>query len=147
MLQLDAANATQAGHDFDINYRNTRIDEVRCQGFKPGGVLVGRCILQPTAVNCAVALQAETAWKAAAVQLQALTETHGGVLHQLKEAQERTQLAEQETIEVSRLAHFSLSGTLSDVLAGSARWQILQKRCPDVHMGNMYGSPEYNIHI
>ena len=87
-------------------------------------VLVGRCSLQPTTVKCVVALQAETAWKAAAVQLEALTETHSGVLHQLKEAQERTQLAEQETIEVSRLAHFSLSGTLSDVLAGLARWQL-----------------------
>ena len=37
MLQLDAAKAAQAGHDFDINYRNTRIDEVRFLGFRPVG--------------------------------------------------------------------------------------------------------------
>lgn len=37
MLQLDAAKATQAGHDFDINYRNTRIDEVQFLGFRPFG--------------------------------------------------------------------------------------------------------------
>ena len=37
MLQVDAAKAAQAGHDYDINYRNTRIDEVRFLGFEPGG--------------------------------------------------------------------------------------------------------------
>lgn len=50
-------------------------------------------------------LQAETKWTAAATQLEALTKTHDGVLGQLKEAQERSELAEQETIEVSGCSH------------------------------------------
>ena len=74
-----------------------------------------------------MALQAETAWKAAAVQLEALTETHDGVLHQLKEAQERTQLAEQETIEVSQLAHFSLSGHCLMCLLSQQGGNVYQK--------------------
>lgn len=57
-------------------------------------------------------LQAEIAWKAAAVKLEALTEVHEGVLNQLKEAQERTQLAEQETIEVSPCCFESVSQTV-----------------------------------
>ena len=46
-------------------------------------------------------LQAETSWRAAAAQLEALTKTHDGVMGQLREAQDRTALAEQEKIEVS----------------------------------------------
>ncbi len=44
--------------------------------------------------------QAETSWRAAAAQLEALKKTHDGVSGQLKEAIDRTSLAEQETIEV-----------------------------------------------
>lgn len=37
MLQLDAAKDAAAGHAFDINYRNTRIDEVTLLSFEPIG--------------------------------------------------------------------------------------------------------------
>ena len=67
----------------------------------------------------AMVLQAEIAWHAAAAQLEALTKTHDGVLGQLREAQDRTQLAEQETIEVSPACMLKSAGTLSDVLAVS----------------------------
>lgn len=54
MLQLDAAKDAAAGHAFDINYRNTRIDEVTLLSFeliKLSRFFVGRCIFQPTAAN------------------------------------------------------------------------------------------------
>ena len=94
-----------------------------------------------------MALQAETAWNAAAVQLEALRETHDGVLNQLKEAQERTELAEQETIEVSHLVHFSLQAALSDVLSVSARWQCLPEGFPVLHTGKLHRSLESNNHL
>ncbi|KAL3150684.1 hypothetical protein ABBQ32_000477 [Trebouxia sp. C0010 RCD-2024] len=71
---LEAAKADAVKVQGDITYRNTRIDE------------------------------AETKWTAAATQLEALTKTHDGVLGQLKEAQERSELAEQETIEAAMKA-------------------------------------------
>lgn len=86
----------------------TRCDSWGSSQLAGRNAFAGRGIFQRSAVNCVVGLQAETAWNAAAVQLEALRETHDGVLSQLKEAQERTELAEQETIEVSQLVHFSL---------------------------------------
>lgn len=66
---LDAAKVDREKVNGDISFRNTRIEE------------------------------AETSWRAAAAQLEALTKTHDGVLGQLKEANDRTSLAEQEAIE------------------------------------------------
>lgn len=66
---LEAAKADRVAVQGDISFRNTRIEE------------------------------AETSWRAAAAQLEALTKTHDGVLGQLREAIDRTGLAEQETIE------------------------------------------------
>lgn len=54
MLQLDAAKDAAAGHAFDINYRNTRIDEVTLLSFEPIGqsrFLVARLSFQPTTAN------------------------------------------------------------------------------------------------
>ncbi|KAL0053697.1 hypothetical protein WJX82_009414 [Trebouxia sp. C0006] len=68
---LEAAKADREKVQGDISFRNTRIEE------------------------------AETSWRAAAAQLEALTKTHDGVSGQLKEAHDRTSLAEQETIEAA----------------------------------------------
>lgn len=68
---LEAAKVDREKVQGDISFRNTRIEE------------------------------AETSWRAAAAQLEALTKTHDGVEGQLKEANDRTSLAEQETIEAA----------------------------------------------
>ncbi|DBA91754.1 hypothetical protein WJX77_007188 [Trebouxia sp. C0004] len=68
---LEAAKVDREKVQGDISFRNTRIEE------------------------------AETSWRAAAAQLEALTKTHDGVTGQLKEANDRTSLAEQETIEAA----------------------------------------------
>ena len=67
---------------------------------REGRAIVVHACRSSSGLQCALLLQAETSWRAAAAQLEALTKTHDGVLGQLREAQDRTALAEQETIEV-----------------------------------------------
>ena len=99
MLQLEAAKADRASVQGDITYRNNRIEEVQLSP------QAAHLFASLQAASCLFAfcstLQAEVAWRKAAAGLEALTKTHDGVLGQLKEAQDRTALAEQETIEVS----------------------------------------------
>ena len=111
VLQLEAAKADRASVEGDITYRNNRIEDVRAHvqpGYTSQHWLCRQCCICPDIWKLlnrgpfwTMTLQAETSWRAAATQLEALTKTHDGVVGQLREAQDRTALAEQEKIEVS----------------------------------------------
>lgn len=151
LLQLEAAKADAVRVQGDITYRNTRIDEVKLVpqlstlGLRYFVIDAERVLLldsltvQPV-VQTMIVLQAETKWTAAATQLEALTKTHDGVLGQLREAQDRSALAEQETIEVSARCTCE---SVSHVTAGScccSNLQLLLATHPSVHIGDTPGT-------